>query len=87
VREQVRNGHSTSRETPVGLVPTPEAIGTAELGLSGEQSRTLFDIDRDDWQREAEDQDAFLQKFGKHLPPEIRNQHQKLQQRLSLVTA
>jgi GTP-dependent phosphoenolpyruvate carboxykinase len=68
-------------------VPTPEAIGISELGLSAQDAGVLFDIDRDDWVREAEDQDAFLQKFGKHLPPEIRRQHQALQQRLALVTA
>jgi len=85
VRDQVRNGHGSARETPVGLVPTPEAIGTGELGLSAEDARILFDIDRDDWLREVEDQDAFLQKFGKHLPPTIRQQHQALQRRLSSV--
>jgi phosphoenolpyruvate carboxykinase (GTP) len=87
VREQVLNGRSSARETPVGLVPKAEDIGTSELGLSAEEASVLFDIDRDDWVREAEDQDAFLQKFGKHLPPEIRRQHQALQERLSLVTA
>jgi phosphoenolpyruvate carboxykinase (GTP) len=87
VRDQVRNGHSTARETPVGLVPTPEAIGTADLGLSAEDERVLFDVDRDDWLREVEDQDAFLQKFGTHLPEAIRQQHAALEQRLSPVTA
>jgi phosphoenolpyruvate carboxykinase (GTP) len=86
VRDQVRNGSSSARETPVGLVPTPEAIGTRELGLSASDASLLFDVDRDDWLREVEDQDAFLQKFGKHLPPTIRQQHQALQHRLSPVT-
>jgi GTP-dependent phosphoenolpyruvate carboxykinase len=46
----------------------------------------LLDVDRDDWLREVDDQDEFLQKFGKHLPPTIRQQHQALQRRLSPVT-
>jgi phosphoenolpyruvate carboxykinase (GTP) len=66
-------------------VPTPEAIGTAELGLSAEDERILFDIDRDDWQREAEDQQSFLQKFGDRLPAAIREQHQALLSRLAPV--
>jgi phosphoenolpyruvate carboxykinase (GTP) len=86
VREQVRNGHASARETPVGLVPTPEAIGTADLGLSADQAHMLFDIDREDWLREVKDQDEFLQKFGTHLPPTIREQHRALQKRLSPVT-
>jgi phosphoenolpyruvate carboxykinase (GTP) len=81
VRDQVQNGNATARETPVGLVPTPDAVG-----LSSEDARILLEIDRDEWGRESEDQDAFLQKFGRHLPPAIRQQHQALQQRLSPVT-
>jgi phosphoenolpyruvate carboxykinase (GTP) len=85
VRDQVRNGHASAKETPVGLVPTPEAIGTRELGLSDADAHLLFEVDRDDWLREAEDQREFLQKFGSHLPPAIRAQHQALQNRLSPI--
>jgi len=87
VREQVlaHNGTETARETAVGVVPTPQAIGAAELGISDENARKLLDVDRDDWVREAEDQQAFLQKFGSRLPEAIRKQHQALQSRLSPV--
>lgn len=87
VRDQVRstNGHSPGRETPVGIVPTPEAIGSKELGLSAADAETLFAVDRDEWLREVEDQQAFLQKFGDRLPEGIRKQHQALQSRLSPV--
>jgi phosphoenolpyruvate carboxykinase (GTP) len=87
VRDQVRprNGTRDGRETPVGIVPTPQAIGTSELGLSAADADSLFEIDRDDWLREADDQQAFLQKFGDRLPPAIREQHQALQNRLSPV--
>jgi phosphoenolpyruvate carboxykinase (GTP) len=87
VREQVlsRNGTETARETPVGLVPTAAAIGTDELGISTENARVLFEIDHDDWVREVEDQEGFLQKFGDRLPAAIREQHQALQSRLSPV--
>jgi phosphoenolpyruvate carboxykinase (GTP) len=81
VRDQVQNGSATARETPVGLVPTPDAIG-----LSADEARVLLEVNRDDWLRESEDQDAFLQKFGRRLPPAIRSQHQALQKRLSPVT-
>ncbi|MCA1645173.1 MAG: phosphoenolpyruvate carboxykinase (GTP) [Chloroflexi bacterium] len=87
VRDQVRsrNGSMDSRETAVGIVPTPEAIGTSDLGLSTTDADVLFTVDRDDWRREAEDQHAFLQKFGDRLPEAIRAQHQALQHRLSPV--
>jgi phosphoenolpyruvate carboxykinase (GTP) len=87
VRDRIRsrNGTSNARETAVGIVPTPQAIGTRELGISTADAEELLTIDRDDWLREAEDQEAFLQKFGKRLPRTIRAQHQALQNRLSPV--
>jgi phosphoenolpyruvate carboxykinase (GTP) len=86
VRDQVlgkTNGNS--RETQVGIVPTPEAIGTAELGIAPQDAEMLLAIDREDWLREAEDQAEFLAKFGDRLPPEIRKQHEALKGRLSPV--
>jgi phosphoenolpyruvate carboxykinase (GTP) len=85
VRDQVRNGRANAHETPVGLVPTAAAIGTEDLDIPADQARRLFEIDRDDWLHEAEDQDAFLEKFGERLPEGIRRQHEALQQRLSPV--
>jgi phosphoenolpyruvate carboxykinase (GTP) len=84
VRDQVRNGQNglAARETPIGIVPTPEAIGARDLGLSKQQADTLLDIDRDGWLRETEDQAAFLQKFGDRLPSEVRQQHEALRRRL-----
>jgi phosphoenolpyruvate carboxykinase (GTP) len=86
VREQIREGgRRDGRETPVGLVPTPQAIGTSDLGISDQDADALFDVDRDDWLREVDDQGEFLQKFGDRLPEEIRKQHKALHGRLSPV--
>jgi phosphoenolpyruvate carboxykinase (GTP) len=89
VRDQVRsrNGMVEGRETPVGVVPTAQAIGAGDLGLSASDAETLLGVDREEWQREAEDQREFLQKFGDRLPPEIRRQHQALVERLSPVAS
>jgi phosphoenolpyruvate carboxykinase (GTP) len=86
--EQVKAGKPVdARETEVGIVPTPEALGIHELGISPEDQRRLLEIDRDDWQREAADQAEFLDKFGDRLPAEIRQQNEALQRRLSAVAA
>jgi phosphoenolpyruvate carboxykinase (GTP) len=66
-------------------VPTPDAIGTGDLGLSAADAEALLAVDRDEWRREADDQDAFLRTFGKRLPTAIRKQHQALQSRLQPV--
>jgi phosphoenolpyruvate carboxykinase (GTP) len=88
IRERVRGGrNSGSRETPIGVVPTAEAIGARGLGLNDAQIRKLLDVDREAWAAEAEDQAKFLEQFGDRLPGEIRRQNQALLERLNKVTA
>jgi phosphoenolpyruvate carboxykinase (GTP) len=88
VRDQMNgsaNGHS--RETAIGIVPAPSALGASELGLSPRQVEMLLSVEHDDWLREAEDQEEFLQRFGERLPTEIWEEHRALRERLSPVAA
>ncbi|MBM2810117.1 MAG: Phosphoenolpyruvate carboxykinase [Chloroflexi bacterium] len=85
VHERVHGKDSGSRVTPVGIVPTPEAIGAGELGLSDRDAELLLSVDREAWLAEAADHAAFLEQFGNRLPPEIREQHRSLTERLSGV--
>jgi phosphoenolpyruvate carboxykinase (GTP) len=83
IRDQVKGTHDgRSRETPIGIMPTAEAIGARDLGISDPQVETLLRVDRDEWISEAEDQEGFLKEFGDHLPPEIGEELQALKQRL-----
>ena len=84
VREVV-NGRAerTSRETPVGIMPTAEALGAGELGLNPRQIELLLDVDRDEWLAEAADQRDFLEKFGDRLPAAMRAENEALVRRLS----
>ena len=70
------------RETPVGLMPTPEALGAREIGLSDKQVETLLSIDKEDWRREAEEQETFLEQFGDRLPQAMRDEVAALKRRL-----
>ncbi len=85
VYEQVRGGAGNSRETPIGIVPTAEAIGANELGLSAKQADALLSVDRDAWVKEVEDQGAYLDQYGDRLPPELRYQQRRLMERLQKV--
>jgi phosphoenolpyruvate carboxykinase (GTP) len=83
VRDIVRGGaDGRTRETPIGLMPTPDALGAAELGLSDRQVETLLSVDRDEWRAEAEDQAEWLAKFGDRLPPALRQESDALKARL-----
>jgi phosphoenolpyruvate carboxykinase (GTP) len=85
VRDQVLGRTSNSRETPVGIVPTPEAIGAAELELSAADAEQLLRVDPEEWKAELDEQGQFFAQFGGRLPPELGNQHQALQRRLTRV--
>jgi phosphoenolpyruvate carboxykinase (GTP) len=83
IRDQVKGvAGANSRETPIGIMPTAEAIGARELGLSDRQTDMLLAVDRDHWLREAQDQEQFLKEFGDRLPSEIRQELDALKQRL-----
>jgi phosphoenolpyruvate carboxykinase (GTP) len=73
---------ANSRETPIGIMPTAEAIGARDLGLSDRDTEALLSVNRDEWMQEAQDQEQFLKEFGDRLPPEIRRELQALKQRL-----
>jgi phosphoenolpyruvate carboxykinase (GTP) len=63
-------------------MPTPEAIGARELGLTDRQVEQLLSVDREEWLNEAADQRDFLDKFGDRLPPEMRAENDALIRRL-----
>jgi GTP-dependent phosphoenolpyruvate carboxykinase len=44
-------------------------------------------VDSSDWMAETEETGEFLEKFGDHLPPELRQEHANLSKRLSLVAS
>jgi phosphoenolpyruvate carboxykinase (GTP) len=87
VYNRVKRKDAQSRETPIGIVPTPEAIGAGELGLTPQQTDALLSVDRDAWLEEAEEYGQYLKQFGDRLPAELREQQQALLQRLSSVRA
>jgi phosphoenolpyruvate carboxykinase (GTP) len=89
VRDQVcsRNGSIKARETPAGIVPTAQAIGASDLGLSAHDADLLLSVNREEWLAEMTDQAEFLARFGNRLPPELQRQHRLLQSRLSGLVA
>ena len=83
VYERIRGKNPGARETPVGIVPTPDAIGAAELGIAANVAESLLSIDRDDWLHEVDDQGTFLEQFGDRLPERVASEHRALRDRLT----
>jgi phosphoenolpyruvate carboxykinase (GTP) len=64
-------GRAAAAETPVGLVPTADALKLDGLGLTRAQLETLLKVDRDEWAAEVPQIRAFFDRFGDRLPHEL----------------
>jgi phosphoenolpyruvate carboxykinase (GTP) len=84
--ERIRGGGKAT-ETPIGYVPTPDGLNLDGLEISQETMESLLAVNPADWESEWEDQAAFFQKFGDHLPTAIEGEHAALGERISAAKA
>ncbi len=75
-------GTADARETPIGYVPTPDALDLDGLDLSSQTVERLLEVDTQDWKREWADQGQFFQQFGNHMPQALTEEHNALKERL-----
>ncbi len=85
ILERVR-GQGKGVETPIGFIPTPDALDLDGLKLSPGTMEELLRIDRDAWSREAQEQALFFGQFGERLPAGIWQEHKSLSHRLNHVS-
>jgi phosphoenolpyruvate carboxykinase (GTP) len=69
-------------ETPIGLVPTVDALDIEGLAISREDVEELLHIDPEEWKPEIEPIREFFAKFGDKLPDELTRQLDALERRL-----
>lgn len=69
-------------DSPIGRVPTPEAIGFREVGVSEADAKELMSVDRDEWRADVFEREVFFRKFGDRLPQELREENDALLERL-----
>ncbi len=79
--ERVQN-NGQAAETPIGCVPTPDALTLDGLKISRATLEQLLRVHPADWADELEDIETFFKKFGKRLPQELWEEHQKLAERI-----
>ncbi|MFE1784267.1 phosphoenolpyruvate carboxykinase domain-containing protein, partial [Streptomyces sp. NPDC059506] len=75
-------GRAEGVETPIGVLPTREALDTEGLDLPEEDLELLLTVDRDVWREEAALVPAHLETFGEHTPKELWDEYRKLVERL-----
>ena len=78
-------GSAAATETPIGFVPTPNALTLDGLNVSRTTMEELLSVDASQWSKEHGDVANFFQQFGSRLPNEIRDQHIRLSERLQRV--
>src|SRR6266404_2720655 len=75
-------GSAKSQRTPIGNLPTPDALDTSGLNMSNGDAEALTAVDPVGWKKEAEDIAAYYAKFNGKLPAALKNQLAELQRRL-----
>jgi phosphoenolpyruvate carboxykinase (GTP) len=69
-------------ETPIGLVPTPDAIDTEGLNVSQEDLEELLKVDPEEWRGELPQIHEHFASFGDRLPQPLRDELSALEERL-----
>lgn len=77
------DGEATAVDTPVGRVPSAEALDLSGLTLSDADLSTLLEVDADVWAEEAALIPAFYAQFGDRLPQALWDQHAALTARIN----
>ncbi len=79
---QRARGEGEARETPIGYVPTPQALDMTGLDVDPKVMQELLRVDIDDWRKEADDIEKFFDSLGPRMPWELRNELEALRRRL-----
>jgi phosphoenolpyruvate carboxykinase (GTP) len=80
-------GEVDAVDTPIGRLPTKDALDLSGLSISDAALETLLSVEPEVWAEEAALIPEFYQKFGDHLPAELWEQHAALSRRLGVREA
>jgi phosphoenolpyruvate carboxykinase (GTP) len=76
-------GTGKAQPTPIGNLPTPDALDLSGLNLPADDAKELLAVDKPGWQHEVADVAANYTKFGSHLPKALNEQLDGLKKRLN----
>jgi phosphoenolpyruvate carboxykinase (GTP) len=76
------DGEADAQESPIGLLPTPDAIDTADLDVSPQDMAELLRVDPEEWQAQLPQLQEHFARFER-LPKRLREQLRALEGRLS----
>jgi phosphoenolpyruvate carboxykinase (GTP) len=65
------DGKSSAHQTPIGLLPSPDAIDTTSLDIAADDLAALLSVDTAGWSTAVPQIKEHYAKFGDHLPAEL----------------
>lgn len=77
------SGEGKAVQTPIGYMPSVDAIDREGLDVSDEDMAQLLKVDKAEWLKEVESIKEYYAKFGSRLPKELAAQLEALEKRLS----
>ncbi|HEY8202115.1 MAG TPA: phosphoenolpyruvate carboxykinase (GTP) [Actinomycetota bacterium] len=75
-------GSAEATETPIGRVPSPEALQTGDLGVSEDDLQTLLSVDAEEWRAEVPSIREHYSMLGDRMPEALQGELDKLEKRL-----
>jgi phosphoenolpyruvate carboxykinase (GTP) len=75
-------GRGEAVDTPIGNLPTINAISRKGLDVSDEIMKSLLQVDSAEWMEAVTGQQDFLNSFGRRMPKAMWDEHDKLSDRI-----
>jgi phosphoenolpyruvate carboxykinase (GTP) len=75
-------GRGNAVDTVIGAVPTPEAIDRTGLNVADADMQALLRVDPAEWVEAVAGQEELIHMFGKHMPNDLRTEHEELARRI-----
>ncbi len=76
-------GHGTGVSTPIGTLPTADALDLDGLDVTARDLELLLSVDVEVWTQEVELMDDYFAQFGAHFPAALAEEHRALKERLA----
>jgi phosphoenolpyruvate carboxykinase (GTP) len=75
-------GRAKAVDSPIGYLPTPDAIDTKGLDLPADTMKELLTVNTTEWADALKGQSEYFAQFGDRLPRGIKEEHDNLASRL-----
>ena len=78
-------GHAKAESTPIGYIPSEDALNLSGLNISKEKLRQILQVDKQAWIHEAAEMREYYQLFGDRLPSGLSDELKSLEKRLQVI--